>query len=224
MTPLIPSLDWPGWLQQTVFVRSPASPSAGPTIRGTPTTGSAGNPTLPAHAAGDTLLVGAVYAGGATPTATGWTRIVAQNDGAAGDYRLVVFKKEGAPGSDTSLSPSANPVSAWVAVAVKDSSAVDALTVSAGGGFGTTITCPSVTIVAPPVLIHDFALAYEGDSLAPAVTAPAGSTQVAHVQDGANLLTLSLATLAVAAAGATGTRAASASVAVSNAVGSVAVK
>lgn len=173
-----------------------------PTVRAVQTGGTSGNvnPALPAHQAGDTLIVAGVWDLGTSATASGWTVLstVANND-----FELRVFKKENVSGTDTNLNPN---VTAALAVAVAvDGTAVDAFSSSTTAVSSAEISCPAVTVTAAPVVLLRFAFVNRFSTV-PDLTAP--DTQLADIARAAFLIALVAGSKAISANGTTGAGAA----------------
>lgn len=187
--------------------------AAGPSPRGTPTTGT-GPPTLPPREVGDVLVMFCSFASSPGSNLDGlgnWTRLHAISGG--GDVFLFVYTRTSDGGADAiSLF---NQPHGYTVYAAKDATAFD---VSAAGtaNVGTDCVAPSVTPTAPALLL----CGYASTSGAATITPPGGQTASAQV---GTLARLRCGTESVAA-GATGTRTATLDAAASSIAVSVAVK
>lgn len=203
---------------RTAYESRPKTPTVAPTVRAVQISAADTNvnPVLPAHQAGDVLIVAGLWDLGTDATATGWTVLDTVADG---DFQLRVFKKENAPGTDTNLNP--NIASALAVAVAVDGTAVDVYGGSTTPSSSVEISCPAVTVTAAPVVLLRFAFA-NGASSTPDLVAP--DTQLADIVRNAYFLALVAGSKAVSANGTTGAGAAPVSPASTGAAVSVAIR
>lgn len=166
-----------------------------PTVRNVRSGTTSSNPLLPAHQAGDVLLVAGIWDIGRNATAAGWTIVDTVTDGK--DLEMRVFKKEAVSGSDTNLNPNFNPA-LWAAVAV-DGNAVDSFA-SIATPLSVEIVCERVNVVTQPAVLLHFAYS-SSYSVVPNLTAP--NTSLVDITRAAFFVSLVVGSQAVTVTGLT---------------------
>lgn len=176
-----------------------AAAPAGPQLVGTPTTGTGSAPTIPAHVAGDVLVVFTTYQNSpGANNATGWTRRLAASGGAANCFLYAHSKVAAGPGETLSLGVTPD---AFLSVVVRGAADVN---VAANGTVSAApnILCPSVTTTGAPALLLS---GYTSPLSAVGITPAGGQSAVAGLVTGATTILLA-GYETVQSAGATGTR------------------
>ena len=179
--------------------------------------------TLPTRSAGDILVV---YIGmsGTPPTAgTGWTRQFSQQDGYLGQTAIACYTKV-SDGTDSTgpLSATLPFGGAFCCASLQNpASGVDqAGSAQSTGGTQTNVVAPSVTNVgSADVLISGYMAQFSNT-----ITLPGGQTAVGPAADSGAQVVLKLGYETLVAAGATGTRTATISMAAGWAAGTLTVQ
>lgn len=188
-----------------------AAAPAGPAVRGAPTTGT-GAPALPAHQAGDVLVVFCSFlTSPGNLSAAGWTRRSALNGTSAFLYAYTLVAASAAESIALGTAPSC-----YVAYAVRGGAGVDVVANGTVNSPSTSCPAPSVTATAAAVLLSGYATGLAGLSITP----PGSETPSAQAA-GTTLLRCGSE---VVKAGATGTRTATLGAADNSIADSIAVK